>query len=100
MKNSLHIALIATASAVLSMSAQAATAVAAEMNLRATAEVDGGFDVIDSNAAWGPILGSLSIGAVAVSSNGEGSEVVVQGYGNAGWSSADAGGVSFEGYSW
>jgi hypothetical protein len=59
--------------------------------------------VTDTSAqAWGVPLSSLGIGAMALAVDpADASRTVLsQGFGNAGWSSANAGGVSFEGYGW
>lgn len=88
-------ALLLTAGAV-----QAATPLSATMSVRALASVSG-VEVFDlSSSSWGTLLSPLAIGANATATDNAGNAATAQGYGNAGWSSANAGGVSFEGYGW
>jgi len=88
------------AAAVLAGPSHAATPLAASMSLEAVAII-GDVAIVDTAGdAWGTALGSLSIGAQAVNVDAQGNSATAQGYGNAGWTGANAGGVSFEGYGW
>lgn len=79
---------------------QAATPLAATMSVQAQAKV-GDVEVLDlSTSSWGALLSPLAIGANATATDNAGNAASAQGYGNAGWSSANAGGISFEGYGW
>lgn len=82
--------------------AQAATAVSASMHLTANAEVSGNVGTDSSSDSWGTLLSNLGIGAqaLALDPSDNARMAVSQGFGNAGWASADMGGVSFEGYGW
>jgi PEP-CTERM motif len=93
-----HAAVLSAAA--LAGGAQAATAVSASMSLGAYAEVSGIVDTMTSTDSWGAPLSSLGIGALALAEDGAGNSAASFGYGNAGWSSADSGSISFEGYGW
>lgn len=81
---------------------QAATPVAASMHITARAEVEGVTDVKTSSDSWGVPLSNLAIGALAsvISPSNANASATSQGFGNASWTSANKGGVSFEGYGW
>lgn len=91
---------VLASAAALAVGAHAATAVSASMSLGGSAEVGGVTATFTSTDSWGAPLSSLVIGATAIAQDIVGRKVTVQGFGNASWSSANAGGVSFEGYGW
>jgi hypothetical protein len=100
MKTPFPVLTMAAAGVLLAGASHAATPLAASMSVEATAQVGDAITVDTSSDAWGTLLGSLSIGAQAVSFDAQNNTATAQGFGNAGWSSANAGSVSFEGYGW
>lgn len=91
---------ISSAAAYLVSPAFGATAVSASMSVQADVMLNGATASDLSTDAWGAPLSSLFTSAQQSIADDAGNSVLSQGYGNAGWSSADAGGVSFEAYSW
>jgi hypothetical protein len=100
MKAPFPVLLLAAAAAGLGGPTHAATPLAASMSIEAIAQIGDEVNVDKSTDAWGTVLGSLSIGAMAFSADAQSNSATAQGYGNAGWASANAGAVSFEGYGW
>ena len=100
MKVPFPLLILAAAAAVLAGSAHAATPLAASMSIEAMAKIGDEVNFDKSTDAWGTVLGSLSVGAMAFSTDPQNNSATAQGYGNAGWTSANAGAVSFEGYGW
>ena len=98
--NPLSMAAAAALAAALSTPVQAATADGASMSLQAYAKVGDLDDTDVSTDTWGVSLSSLAVGASANVADRPGNTASASGYGNAGWVSADVGGVSFEGYGW
>ena len=96
----LSIAVAAALAAAVSTPVHAAMADSASMSLRANARVGDLNDTVLATDAWGVSLSSLAVGASARVADRPGNTASAAGYGNASWVSADAGGVSFEGYGW
>lgn len=101
MKASFPLLMLAAAAAAWSTGpVRAATPLAASMNLEAVATIDNQTNVDTSTDAWGTLLAPLFVGALALSVDANNNSAIAQGFGNAGWASANSGSISFEGYGW